>query len=356
MKKAKKKASIKPARARKPRGRGKAAAARRARALRLQFPATSANLGPGFDAAALALQLHLRITAEKAKTFVLKARGRDADICGQAAPNLILDTYREILEEHGRKIIPLKLKINNRIPIGKGCGSSAAARLAGIALAVHFGKLRWNDERMLAEAVKREGHGDNAAACWLGGLAVLAGEAGGGNFAAGKLPSHLPWPILLAMPRRGLATEESRQALPTSYEREDAVANVQHAMLLLLGLQTMRVDLVRKAMRDRMHEPYREPLCPLLKLFGELREEEGIAGVALSGAGPGVLIVLDPRAAGWKVIARIRQYLKQQQTGAELIPTVVEGHGASFFWQRRNGRPQKIRQRRRRRPGRKKQA
>src|SRR5205085_8229063 len=130
----------------------------------IRLPATSANLGPGFDCAALALRLHLRIEARVAKEFTIVARGRDAAICSALDRNLILETYRDVLAHERRKVPPLALRITNGIPIGKGCGSSAAARLAGIALAVHFGALRWPAERIVEAAARREGHADNAAA------------------------------------------------------------------------------------------------------------------------------------------------------------------------------------------------
>ena len=98
---------------------------------------------------------------------------------------------------------PLALDIDNQIPIGKGCGSSAAARLAGIALAVHFGKLRWTDSRIVGEASRREHHPDNAAACWMGGLAVARMSAR----AKLKSPAVIPkgnWPLLLAVPDEAL--------------------------------------------------------------------------------------------------------------------------------------------------------
>jgi homoserine kinase len=130
----------------------------------LVLPATSANLGPAFDTAALALNLSLRIRAVKAKEFAINATGRDQQICGQLENHLILTTYREILQAEVKPIVPLSLEIKNEFPIGKGCGSSAAARLAGIALAVHFGKLRWNSNHIVGEAARRERHSDNAAA------------------------------------------------------------------------------------------------------------------------------------------------------------------------------------------------
>ena len=144
----------------------------------ISLPATSANLGPAFDAAALALDLSLRLRARKSREFSIKATGRDADICGRVENHLILKTYEDVLSAEGRAAPRLALTIHNEFPIGKGFGSSAAARLAGIALAVHFGRLRWNSARIIGEASRREHHPDNAAACWMGGVTVarMCGE------------------------------------------------------------------------------------------------------------------------------------------------------------------------------------
>src|SRR5258705_2049480 len=133
--------------------------------LDLVLPATSANLGPAFDAAALAFGLFLKIRATPADEFSIMARGRDAEICGRVENHLILTTYREVLQDAGKPVRRLALHIGNEIPIGQGCGSSAAARLAGIALAAHFGKLRCSDSRIVGQASRREQHPDNAAAC-----------------------------------------------------------------------------------------------------------------------------------------------------------------------------------------------
>src|SRR5690242_9009060 len=146
-------------------------------ALEIILPATSANLGPGFDSLAIALDLHLNIEAHPADDFSIAAVGRDHLLCAQLQDNLILETYREILEAQGQPVVPLALALENEIPIGKGCGSSAAARLAGAALASHFGDLAWSHRQMLEEAAHREGHADNAAACSLGGLVVVQSQS-----------------------------------------------------------------------------------------------------------------------------------------------------------------------------------
>ncbi len=114
----------------------------RPNALRLRLPATSANLGPGFDAVAVALDFFLEIEAEAAQEFSIAATGRNADRCARLEDNLILETYKRILRDRERPIVPLAIRMVNEIPLGMGCGSSAAARLAAIALAVHFGQAR----------------------------------------------------------------------------------------------------------------------------------------------------------------------------------------------------------------------
>ncbi len=140
------------------------------RGIRLRLPATSANLGPGFDAVGLALSMYLTVEAHVAPTWQVEATGRDADVVGAVDDNLMLDVFRSVMDETGVVTPCLRLKIHNEIPLGMGCGSSAAAICAGVALAVHFGALGWSDAEIVREAAEREGHPDNVAACWYGGF------------------------------------------------------------------------------------------------------------------------------------------------------------------------------------------
>jgi homoserine kinase len=297
--------------------------------LELVLPATSANLGPAFDAAALALGLFLKVRARTAEEFSITARGRDTEICSQVENHLILTTYRQVLEAEGKPVRPLALKIENEIPIGKGCGSSAAARLAGIALAVHFAKLRWADSRIVGEASRREHHPDNAAACWMGGLAVAKMSSQGEAQVACLTPKG-NWPLLLAVPDAALSTEEARRVLPSEYSRADAVANVQNSMLLLAALVQGHHDRLASALEDRMHQPYRASLCPLLPALQKLsRNIPGILGAVLSGAGPSVLIFLDGKIGADRARAQVRIHLRGRGLKAELIATAITKRGAS---------------------------
>jgi homoserine kinase len=283
----------------------------------IRLPATSANLGPGFDAVALALELYLAIDADAADAYSIKAVGRNVDVCTRLQRNLMLAVYEETLRAAGKPVRPLALALDNGIPIGMGCGSSAAARLGGISLANHFGELGWNSNRILQEACRLEGHPDNAAACWLGGFTVAAGS--GEAMRAVSIDPPQGWAAILVLPDRPLATSAARALLPATYSRADAVTNIQNVALLTAAFQNGRADLLQLAMADRLHQPYRAQVCPLLPALTPLAGRAGILGVALSGAGPAVLALVEERDLAQATDA-VERALPLQNT-AEVLST-----------------------------------
>jgi homoserine kinase len=272
--------------------------------LRLKLPATSANLGPAFDAAAVALDFYLEIEAAPAAAFSIDATGRDAARCAQLEDNLILTIYRRLLAQNDRPVVPLAIHMQNGIPLGMGCGSSAAGRLAAILLANHFGQLGWDSDRILEEATLLEGHPDNAAACWLGGFVSAA--CIGRTVQVARVGPPAAWRAIVVLPPAPLATSKARAILPVSYSRADTVANVQSAALLGLAFAQARGDLLPIAMRDRIHQPYREAICPMLPCLLPLAGSNGILGAALSGAGPSVLVIVESEASVAAASAAIR--------------------------------------------------
>ncbi len=284
-----------------------------------RLPATSANLGPGLDAVGLAMALYLTVDAQQAGEFRIEATGREAELCARVSDSLILTTYRDLLREAGCSCKAIELTLHNEIPLGIGCGSSAAALLAGILLANHFGQLGWSDQQVLEEAYRREGHPDNVAACWRGGMTSSAVFDGAVITATCGL--DIRWNLLIAVPSVALATEKARALLPATYSRADAVANVQSTALLVSAFALKRGDLLRHAMQDRFHQPYRMELCPLLPKLLPLVADSGVLGIALSGAGPAVLLVAEEEAQLEDLITRIR--LLGEDSSLEVIRTRI---------------------------------
>jgi homoserine kinase len=315
------------------------------RGIELNLPASSANLGPAFDSAAIALDLYLRVRAEAATSFSVQAGGRDAAVCGKLEQNLVLESYREVLSRTKARCVPLALQVNNEIPVGKGCGSSAAARLAGVALAVHFGDLTWTDEQILEEAVRQEGHADNVAACWLGGFVIVHGSGSRQSSGVGRqehargdndhtkvkhatrLEVARDWPLLLVMSSNGLATGKSRALVPTLYGREVVVANLQSAMALVAAYVSGREELFSTAQHDALHQPYRAKVCPLLPCLQPLAGKAGILAVTLSGAGSSVLLTLRHEASQSEVCQAVSERLRAMQLEGELVFTRMAAEG-----------------------------
>ena len=293
--------------------------------LHLRLPATSANLGPGFDALGLAMALYLEIEATEAAPETGKdtitATGRNPELTADAERSLIFTTYREVLAAQGIAAPKLHLKLKNGIPLGMGCGSSAAALLAGVHLANHFGNLNWTPHQVMTEACLREGHPDNVAACALGG--ITASSQQGSEILTATLGLALPWRLLLALPSASLATEKARALLPDTYSRADAVANIQRSSLLVAAFALNRPDLLNTAMQDRIHQPYRSEACPLLPRLAHLGGVPGVYGVALSGAGPSVLLIVDPACPLESIESAVRS--AANDPSMELLVTVIAG-------------------------------
>jgi homoserine kinase len=304
-----------------------AAADRSQAGLRLRLPATSANLGPGFDAVAVALDFYLEIDASPAACFSIAAKGRDWERCSCLHDNLVLETYKGLLLREGRPIVPLAIQMSNGIPLGMGCGSSAAGRLAAIALAVHYGRFGWDTARILNEAYALEGHPDNVAACWLGGF--VAAACGASSVEYVRIVPPPQWRAIIVLPVEPLATSKARAVLPECYSLADAVSNIQSVALLTCAFQNGRADLLALAMRDRIHQPYRASICPLLPLLLPLAGSQGIAGAALSGAGPAVLVVVESPERLESAKAAIRTALIGQPP-AELLTCAFSAAGASL--------------------------
>jgi homoserine kinase len=247
-------------------------------------PGSIANLGPGLDTLGLAVALYLRVRVTE---VIDDGRGRlscrflDGPLGG---PNRIERAFKALGSPRGRSP-SLRVEVRSEIPLRAGLGSSAAATVAGLRLRELVDGGRPGDE-ILATASKIEGHPDNAAPALFGGVTSCCTREDG---SIGVTPWPWPerWRIVVATPQTGLATSVSRRALPRQLPLADAVFNMQHVALLLGALVTGRAADLREALRDRAHQPYREPLVPGLRRLLAVRHPD-VIGFCLSGAGPSI--------------------------------------------------------------------
>lgn len=257
-------------------------------------PASSANLGPGFDSLGIALSLYDEIEVNTTESGLKVAvEGQGAGEVPLDGSHLVVRAIERGLTAGGVAAPGLIVQCHNKIPHSRGLGSSAAAAVAGLAVAngllAKAGRPVLSDDVLVQLASEFEGHPDNAAASVLGGAVVSWSETSGAApvYAATRLEVHPDIKIVAAIPEEQSSTAHTRVLLPESVTHVDARFNISRAALLTVAL-TARPDLLMTATEDRLHQPQRAAAMPAsAEVLGYLRRE-GVAAV-LSGAGPAVL-------------------------------------------------------------------
>ena len=273
----------------------------------VDVPASSANLGSGFDCFAVALSLKLRAElwhGEEAG-IVLNARGegtpRDEE---PADDNLLIRAFREGLRASAAPGSgSWRLEVSSMIPSARGLGSSAAAIVAGAVLGAAVGRRAVEADELLALAARLEGHPDNVAAALYGGFAIAVASAGAepaaedeaadSTIALRRFRVPEAWIPVAFIPQRESHTHEMRGVLPSTVPHAAAARQAGRSALLATAIMTSDAGLLRTAMADELHQPYRLPRLDGSRELIEIAYERGAAGACLSGAGPTVLAICD---------------------------------------------------------------
>jgi homoserine kinase len=273
--------------------------------VRVWVPASTANLGAGFDALGLALGLYNEIQVEYGGEdglhLVIEGEGADR-LQALGAQNLVARAVTGTLAHLGMRTVGIRVHVLNRIPLSRGLGSSSAAVVGGVAAAAALAGATLSPEELLDLALPLEGHPDNITPALLGGLTVATIVEG--KVRCVKLPVPDILQAVAVIPDFRLSTVKARQALPPMVPRSDAVFNVGRVALFLGALQAGRLDLLRAAVKDRLHEPYRAPLVPGMPEVLAEGERAGALACFLSGAGPTLLALVagDPGDVGERMV------------------------------------------------------
>ncbi len=295
--------------------------------IRIDIPATSANLGSGFDSLGIALTMKNRVWMEESD--ILEIRCTDDVKVPLDNSNLIFWAASHLYEICGKKLKGLKIIQENNIPMARGLGSSSACIVAGILGANRFMGNPLSQGDLIHLAAKIEGHPDNTSPAISGGLVASAME--GERVYSVSVPVSEKIRFAVMIPPFELKTEKARAALPKDYSREDAVYNLSRSALMTASLFSGKLENLRVAVQDRIHQPYRSGLIEHYDTVFRMSYELGSLGTYVSGAGPTIIAMIDSENAkafgesclshledrnvkGWRV-----EILSADQQGAQII-------------------------------------
>ena len=282
-------------------------------AIRVAAPATTANLGPGYDCLGMALDIWNTVEVEPlpdGEAPSVSVSGEGAGELEDGPENLVYRSMEFLYRELGRPMPPLRVRCDNEIPLARGLGSSAAAIAGGLAAANALADMNGDGggfaaRDLLEMAATIEGHPDNVAAAVMGGLQLVVTEhpsTSSGRTDAGEntlytVPVSVPAAIhaVLFIPETRIATTDARAVLPQQLSVADAVHNMARVALLVAGMATNHPEYLSVATQDKLHQPYRQPLFPAMKLLMKAALDAGALGAFLSGSGSTVLALTQGR-------------------------------------------------------------
>ncbi|MFQ5426196.1 MAG: homoserine kinase [Gaiellales bacterium] len=283
--------------------------------IRVRAPASTANLGPAFDCAGAALELWNEVEVSEGDGVVIDGEG--AGELPTDGTHLGLRAFTLLAPVAGRRFA-----FTNEIPLARGLGSSAATIAAGLVAGSACAGVEPEPRRLLELALGLEGHPDNIAPALLGGVCLSWIDPSGTPLAT-RIAAELPLEPVVVVPDARVSTVEARRALPRLVSHADAAHTAGRSAMLGAALAGGCAGLMRRALDDRLHEPYRGPLSDVyMRLKDDL--PEGAAGVTVSGSGPSVVVWAEAGRS-----APVASLLEGALAGARVMPLAVAAGGAS---------------------------
>ena len=293
---------------------------------RVTVPATAANLGCAFDCGGIALSLYMRASfhPSAAPGLTLEYHGQNPERVPRDSSNLLVRALQFAARQLGEPSPSGHIVVRNEIPVCVGLGSSAAAVLAGLLLGAGCSGREAPEEQILSWAGDFEGHIDNAAAAYEGGL-VFGLMHGPGHVTTIKteFPAHLR--LVLVTPDTTVSTREARRALPSYYDRTAVMHTLHRATLLAATCASGKFDLFPELFDDRLHQPYRQQLAPGISRCLHYRRA-GMLGISISGSGPTVMAIAEDNAE--KIAQDLQWIFREEGIAAESIVTSADNQGA----------------------------
>ncbi|MCD4783858.1 MAG: homoserine kinase [Candidatus Eremiobacteraeota bacterium] len=298
----------------------------RNREFTVYVPATSANLGPGYDVIGVALDIYneFHVTMGGTKKLDIEIEGEGADAIPRDENNLIYKSTLAGCKMAGVGVPNIRIHQKNAIPLNRGMGSSATAVLGGLMIAREIAGDRLEADDMISLAIDIEGHPDNLMAAYMGG--VVINYKRDGIYRGVKFIPPEPLRAVLVVPDIQVSTKMARELLPDSYKIKDVVSNLGNISLLIHALHTGQYRLLREAMEDTIHQPYRAELIPGFNDVVESAKKSGAWGCAISGSGSTVIAFCSEN--GNEIAEAMKNAFKKHSVNSVSMITDISDKGA----------------------------
>lgn len=306
----------------------------------VKVPATTANIGPGFDCLGMALPLYNTITIEET---VLPGTGVEINVISESSAidelalehipldenSLVYKAVELLYNSIGQTPGELKINIHSSIPVARGLGSSASVVVGALIAANELLGHPADEVALLSIASELEGHPDNITPAIIGGL-VLASQEDDGTVIYRKLEWPSEWAITVCIPDFELSTDIARSVLPKEVPMKDAIFNAQRLGMFVQAVHTKDTELMKLALKDRLHQPYRMKLMPGLdKIMDNLKFIDSVLGCVISGAGSSILIISEKNDLD-KIKNVVKETWADQNIKCEIRTMNVEQNGAQI--------------------------
>lgn len=307
----------------------------------VKVPATTANLGPGFDCMGMALPVYNTITIEETVLpgtgIEINAINDDAstdDLLFEHIPldetSIIYKAVELLYNSIGQTPSELKITVQSQIPIARGLGSSASVIVGGLIAANELLGKPADEVALLSIATEVEGHPDNVTPAIVGGL-VITSQEDDGSIVYKKLDWPEEWNITVCVPDYELSTDISRSVLPKEVPMADAVFNAKRLGMFVHAVHTKDAELMKLALQDKLHQPYRMKLVPGLdKIMENLKHEENVLGCVLSGAGPSIIVISQKNGLD-KIKSIVKDTWEDMNVKVNIMTLPVEQQGAQVI-------------------------
>ena len=267
--------------------------------VRVKAPATTANMGPGYDCLGMALDVWNTIEIEVLDSGepVVEITGEGAGELETGQDNLVYRSMEFLFQDAEQEMPMVRIRCDNAIPLARGMGSSAAAIAGGLVAANAICSQDYTPNDLLEMAATIEGHPDNVAAAVLGGMQLVISDKTEEGSRLYTVPINVPPELhaVVFVPQVRIATEDARAVLPEKVSVADAVHNMGRVGLLVASMATNHPEYLAIATQDLLHQPYRQPLFPAMKVIFKAALDAGALGVFLSGSGSTVLALTQGR-------------------------------------------------------------